>query len=353
MNWLIDVGCDVDDAQPSLHCGDYGGGQATPLVFAQTSEAVRLLCARGADADVWWTPANYNSNLDARPVIATCVDPLALARHGANINAVAYSEFAGGQCSGTQLKFDTAPVSFWPSVVASGNVALAKELVERYNANIHWPHNVHGLSSSRHRSGFKNTLCGEDQYFGLGATVLQIAVMNQNVEMVQMLLYKNISTLCDGLKLQFAEKNWSKETRLGVLNNALKMASTGIISNEPEDVSISADAISYNEAESFDNNAFMSNAQRKHYWEEKTSWDSFGVTTPGTGILGRHIPERKKLATALSIACSTGNREIIQLLKDAGAVSHPENATTPVTIGWAMQSAWTTEMGMGMEKKNN
>ena len=71
----------------------------------------------------------------------------------------------------------------------------------------------------------------------------------------------------------------------------------------------------------------ISHTQRKHYWE-KESWEEIDNVA---------VANIKK-ATPLSVALAIGNEEIIALLKQAGATSHPENATVPVTYNWNLKT---------------
>jgi hypothetical protein len=119
------------------------------LVCAHTPEAVRLLLARGAKTNVWYTPAQHNQVLDPRTVLATHLvlrhgsdrDLIvrSLIQHGANVNAPSYPCFGRRQNEGWEHKLNNSPVCYWPSVVASGDVAWAKELIEKYDAKINWP----------------------------------------------------------------------------------------------------------------------------------------------------------------------------------------------------------------------
>ena len=71
----------------------------------------------------------------------------------------------------------------------------------------------------------------------------------------------------------------------------------------------------------------ISHTQRYHYWG-KESWKEIDDVA---------VANIKK-ATPLSVALAVGNEEIIALLKQAGATSHPENATVPVTYDWNLKT---------------
>ena len=44
------------------------------------------------------------------------------------------------------------------------------------------------------------------------------------------------------------------------------------------------------------------------------------------------VEHDNKKASSLSVALATGNKQIIALLKDAGAISHPDNASSSSTV---------------------
>jgi histone H2A len=219
-----DDGTDVRDLL-SVQYGDggrdfnepYHFGTAPALACATTPEAVQLLLARGAKVNVSYTPANNKNN--AVSILAThlvlrhgsdrYLIVRALIQHGADVNKVYDSP-----CF--DVRDGNPPICCWPSIVASGDVSLAKELIEKYSADVNWSPKM-------------------------GETVLQIAIMSENVNMIKMLLQ------CEDIKV--------------------------------------------NRIDQSDN----------------------------------------KRASSLSVALGTGNKQIIALLKDAGATSHPENASIPVT----------------------
>ena len=179
MTWLIDVGCDVNAPVPQQYTGDgdkFGG--ATALVCASTPDAVNLLLSRGAlttmpydwtgvKSSIWYIKSNFYGSADPCTILATHLElrrgsnrdliARALVRHGANVNEACYPCDLYAQDWKDKAVMFSSPTSYWPSVVASGDVLWAKELIEKYNANINWP----------------NT---SDAYFkgkvtGLGATV--------------------------------------------------------------------------------------------------------------------------------------------------------------------------------------
>ena len=75
--------CDCKHENEICDCtikAPYTFGSATALVCAHTPEAVRLLLARGAKTNVWYTPAQHNQVLDPRTVLATHL----VLRHGSD-----------------------------------------------------------------------------------------------------------------------------------------------------------------------------------------------------------------------------------------------------------------------------
>ena len=74
--------------------------------------------------------------------------------------------------------------------------------------------------------------------------------------------------------------------------------------------------------------------QRKYYWG-KDSWDECNQRYSHDRSV---CVKNEKKASPLSIALAIGNEKIIALLKKAGAVSHPENAPTPITLDWRLKN---------------
>ena len=54
----------------------------------------------------------------------------------------------------------------------------------------------------------------------------------------------------------------------------------------------------------------------------------------GTGPLELTPIPCKKLATPLSVAVAAGNQDIVEMLRAQGAVSDPQNASTPLVLRW-------------------
>jgi len=66
--------------------------------------------------------------------------------------------------------YQLSGLSYWATVVASGDTVWASVLIGLYDADPNWP------------AGIEGTDCG------LGATVLQIAIVSKNKDMVKLLL---------------------------------------------------------------------------------------------------------------------------------------------------------------------
>jgi hypothetical protein len=322
----------------------YTFGSATALVCAHTPEAVQLLLARGAKANVWYTPAQHNQVLDPRTVLATHLvlrhgsdrDLIvrSLIQHGANVNAPSYPCFGRRQNEGWEHKLNNSPVCYWPSVVASGDVAWAKELIEKYDAKINWPRdrNCYDMSDeaflkiSLSQYGQNEAIDHfEDQkIFGLGATVLQIAIMSDNVSMVKMLLQKKF------------EDDWNDET---IDVNQLEQVEFGWYTRDSENNGICfqhGERVRVKQWGKDEQCHVLSHAQRQHYWGVN-SWKDINAKEQ---ILGNKIAVQKnKRASSMSVALAVGNKVIIALLQDAGAISHEDNASTPVVYDWNLNSS--------------
>jgi len=178
VNWMLDNGADVNACQPDgiVMADGYGYGGANVLVSASTLKAVELLCARGADAGCTWIPPQYDQGgPPERGLVAanTPDGPIArcLVRHGADVNAITLDHW---------LEFG----SYWQTVVKSGDVAWAAELLAKYGANADWP----SQSNIRRRQNFHDEHYEEGDRGDDFSTVLIIAVRKQDLPMVRLLL---------------------------------------------------------------------------------------------------------------------------------------------------------------------
>ena len=192
MTWLIDVGCDVNAPVPRHDsCDGYPFGGATALVYATTRDAVNLLLSCGAKTttkttdkygefgdwgeSIWYNTCNCSGNAIPFTILASHLylrrgsdrDLIAraLIRHGADVNEASYPYDWDNQGCFFMTGINKSPVSYWPSVVVSGDVLWAKQLIENYNANINWPN---GYSHTWSKEIFKGKVTG------LGATVSDI-----------------------------------------------------------------------------------------------------------------------------------------------------------------------------------
>jgi hypothetical protein len=270
MNWLLDVGCNVNGAQPKsyVQADGYEFGGMTALAFATSIESMNLLLSRGADASASYTPPQYESQMQERSILVGLLrimnsnpqlrDAMAMAliRHGADVNDVGYPCYDDGQWAGLRELFNSPPASFWPSVVMRCDVDCAKQLLQIYNADPNWP------------CSFKI----QDLY-GLGASVLQMAVLNQDKRMIELLLDHGADVNCT----EQVFVNFEKFYEHGIENM--------------EDI------------------FFLDKAKCLHYW--------------GTSSINQvseiDVPEGKK-ATALSVALASGcSQDLIEILKQAGA----------------------------------
>lgn len=187
------------------------------------------------------------------------------------MNAAEYPQSTYGQ----QYKFEEAPYSYWPRVVASGDVEWARELLTRHGADPNWPLKINATQQ------IKAQLGRDHLGFALGATVLMIAVLRQDAAMVELLVDH-------GADVNLAEF-------LEVLGDDFAGA------ERPSDY------------------FFVTDAVLAHYWN----------TTAAEAALPLVAPDDKK-ATPLSVARGTGNSKIIELLQARGAVETP--GATPASV---------------------
>jgi hypothetical protein len=270
MSWLLDAGCNVNAAQPETygHGDGFSFGGMTALAFTTSIEAMNLLLSRGANAAAGYTPPQYESNMQWRSILVGHMElmssnaelrdamAMALIRHGADANDVGYACFDDGQDAGVRHMYENPPMAFWPSVVARCDVERARELLQLHNADPNWPARVVGLNQN---------------LYGLGATVLQIAVLKQCKPMIELLLQH------------------------------------GADANLTEQVFVDMQAFSEYGFQNADEIFFLDQGKCTHYWGACVI-DQIAQTD---------VPEEKK-ATALSIALANGNEDIIAMLVQAG-----------------------------------
>ena len=179
---LVGQGALVNDAQPTTTYADgYGYGANTPLMCARTSlETTKLLVELGANVNA------INSGLPGyedipcprhTALLLAGNDDVAryLVRAGADVN---YSACKNNGCQGQ----DTSLACYWLSVVASGDIAWAAELISKYSADVNWP------SCMSNRDPISLGFSHASSFHGLGQTVLMVAIRQQNAGMVQLLL---------------------------------------------------------------------------------------------------------------------------------------------------------------------
>ncbi len=270
MKWLLDVGCNVNTAQPKsyVHGDGFEFGGMTALAFASSIDSMNLLLSRGANALATYTPPQYESRMEERSILVGLLqimssDPqlrdtmaMALIRHGADVNDVGYPCYDDGQDAGSNYVFECPPACFWPSVVIRGDVDCAKELLQIYNADANWPCSFN-----------------LQELYGLGAPVLQMAVLKRNRRMIELLLDHGADVNC-------------KEQ---VFVNFENFHERGI--------------------ESAEDIFFLDKSKCLHYWGTSSIDEASEID----------IPEGKK-ATALSVALANGcSEDIIEMLRQAGA----------------------------------
>jgi hypothetical protein len=361
MNWLLDIGCDVNLAQPSdmMYADGYGLGGFSSIYCATKPEAMELLLSRGADVHQKFLPPQYEENFETRHVLSEHLkfcklesrDDISrlLIRYGADGNLAEYPCHDCGQDSNLHYRLNTAPTALWPEVVASGDIAFAREMLEYYDVDPNWPgleeadfkilaeegaeflYSNHSqlsylelyVKSKQIPPNFHNkfydsmatmkklhrkidgnkreTVCKPSGYeeggstFGLGANVLQIAILKQDVAMVNLLIDY-------GADVNNQESVWiggNGKLPHDTLPNPEYRHSRNLIFWIPD-------------KETLD-----------HYFkceeENHNSWEDFAVKV-----------KTYSQATPLSVAIATGNQIIIDKLKSKGALSHKNNAVKPI-----------------------
>lgn len=158
--------------------------------------------------------------------------------------------------------------------------------------------------------------------------------MSENVEMVKIILEheSDFEFMANEFSLKHGGKSFSSYS-----NEQKKVLLNG--EKSYEEVKFSSSVISFlqqigvwSSDSDVDETVYgISPAQRKHYWG-KDSWEEYK---------NKHEYEchnTRKKASPLSVAVAIGNKEIIALLNTAGATSHPENATTPISYDWNLKT---------------
>ena len=279
INWLLDLGCDVNSSQPDdiVRSDGFGYGGMTPLMCASSLSVVQLLCARGADASAYFTPSQYEEDFNPIPTLTKlCAfyskDDVEIARclikHGANVNEIT-------RPSSGQWDWDTGMNSYWPQVVAAGDVNFAAELLEKHDADPNWPHGLGEKYCAPNTDSNLESVFGEfgerDRLTGVaGPTVLMMAIAKSDKAMVKLLLSAG--------------------------------ADANLTELLPEDNEVPPH---YGLGD-------------RHQAEVKAHY-GLGDDCIHDDVL--RVPEEKK-ANPLSIAAAIGNVEIIELLRAAGAVAH-------------------------------
>ena len=268
---------------------EFGGW--TALAVATSTAAVGLLLSRGANVGSTYVPIqSEDGHLPSRSmlpdhlVLCASHDRDAVARslvlHGANPSDAEYCCHEDGQGLMWEYKLENAPTCYWPMVVAGGDVEWAKILLEKCGTDPNWPQSENNIVENL--SSPSDNGC---HWKGLGATVLMIAILQKNLEMVRLLL------------------------------------ANGADACLPEFVGFLSGEIHYR-------TDFLSEDQYTHYWGK--SYDEIREDNEN-----KIVAPRDKLATPLSVARGIGDDTIIALLRSHGAVEQ-EGATpaaVPVNIG--------------------
>ena len=181
--------------------------------------------------------------------------------------------------AGGYLTRETPPTSYWPTVVASGNVEWACELLTACGADPNWP-----------RSETYPRFCNHE--IGLGATVLMIAILKQDVGMVKLLIKHGADVNLTEVVHFYPDSDDHDEY--------------WFVHFHPED-----------EYEDSNGYWFVNDDMLMHYW---------GTTDKDALEFPLDAPDDKK-ATPLSVALGTGNDGIVELLREHGAEEAPFGST--------------------------
>jgi len=163
----------------------------TPLFacLAQSSgePIARLLLSRGADPSVeyvapWFEKDNEDYDDGDGHILPTEVRMQKCALEEAATLRLEKLLMQHGNTHVNKLGFgledpdEAVMTSYWPSVVHSGDVEWAKELLNKYHADPNWPRSIRG--------GLHDYECNRPA----GATVLMIAISNRDLAMTKLLL---------------------------------------------------------------------------------------------------------------------------------------------------------------------
>jgi ankyrin repeat protein len=164
----------------------YGG--ITPLMCALNHiNAVKLIISMGGDIDSQATgmPGNENISFPKHTaLLLSSNDEVSkyLVRSGANVN------YAAAFTNGYQKDDNKCINCYWLYVVGSGNIEWASDLLDNYQADPNWPKTL--CEGSQFNSNMHNQvgINFEESFYGLGQTVLMMAVSNNDYNMVKLLL---------------------------------------------------------------------------------------------------------------------------------------------------------------------
>eukprot|EP01047_Picozoa_sp_COSAG01_P009418 COSAG01_NODE_386_length_17742_cov_25.176654_7_plen_707_part_00 len=296
--WLLEAGCDVD-AFPVFEESEWGDVNGSPALIAALEIGdignVRCLLEYGADVNAYGTPlsgccdAGHSLPRPALPIATGRGEGMArlLVQHGADINAI---QFPVGFI-GSQYNHSGRPFCYWALAVQSGDVVWTEQLLTKYHADPNWPAGRTPGAGTHH----------EEQSFPLGGTVLMLAILRQDVAMVELLLSHG------------ADPNQAE-----------------IIDDE-----VSAEWLCLNSQAATEPRGELE--LRKQFWAQYLPGRDPASVLDDRGYGCRYeCPdervEPRRRATPLSVARGSGNDAIIELLVARGATSHELNATKPFTL---------------------
>ena len=341
INWLLDAGANVNAAQPTNYVfGDgYPFGGLTALACASTAAAASLLLARGADATVLMTPPQYEAKLKPIPALLGAFPAAeqweirrALVEHGANPNDYAHATYRGaGQDSYESWDERKELAAFWPRVVLSGDVMLARRLLVAHGAAPNWPFvgvrsddgEGSGNDEGGDGSGGATTAAAEEApppppsrklvsgsglgpYAGCGATVLMLALLRRDRAMAELLLAHGADPdQCEDVRShqRLWEQRWGADAAADLADGALRR----YLGPEPGTVA-AAEAAALS----------------------KMGLGGMVGQALGLGTTPWWVVDHGRLATPLSVARGSGDAELVALLRSSGGrIDGPRRVAVP------------------------
>ena len=225
--------------------------------------------------------------LPEHEAIARC-----LVRHGADVNEAGYPY---GSTIKNYMLYEP-PTSYWPQVVASGDVEWAATLLEDYGADPNWCSESYCVDLASywwcHLTFTVPNRCAD-----FGANVLQVAILANDKAMVQLLLDSEAHV---GAEKATVKKKGPAKAQVKKKTTTKKASAKTAAAdpNQPEGLDWESLAALQELEDSANPPAWCA-----HYWPKEEDLDEYEAL------------ECRK-ATPLSVALGTGNTEIIEDTKE-------------------------------------